>query len=85
MSRTFDEVRGQALELNPEERGLLAEELLDSLRSEEDILLDDEYAVEIQRRVAEIKAGTAKLIPADESIARARRAVNDVRRTARRG
>jgi putative addiction module component (TIGR02574 family) len=85
MSRTFEKLRGEAMELNPEERGLLAEELLDSLRSEEDIELDEAYAAEIQRRVAEIKDGTAKLVSADDAIASARRAVNDVRRAARRG
>ena len=71
--------------LSPEERGHLAEELLDSVRSDEDVEWDDEYAAEIQRRAAEIEAGTAKLISADEAIASARQAVNDVRRTTRRG
>jgi len=85
MSRTFEEVRDQAMALSPEERGHLAEELLDSVRSDEDAEWDDEYSAEIQRRVAEIEAGTAKLISADEAIASARQAVNDVRRTTRRG
>jgi len=85
MSRTFEEVRDQAMALSPEERGHLAEELLDSVRSDEDVEWDDEYTAEIQRRVAEIDAGTAKLISADEAIASARQAVNDVRRTTRRG
>jgi putative addiction module component (TIGR02574 family) len=85
MSRTFEEVRSEALALTPEERGHLGEELLDSVESEEGIEWDDDYAAEIQRRVAEVRAGTAKMVSADEAFAEARRAVDDVRRTARRG
>jgi len=70
--------------LSPEERGHLADELLDSVESD-GIQWDEEYEAEIERRVAEVRAGTAKLIPAEEAIASARRAVKDVRRTARRG
>jgi putative addiction module component (TIGR02574 family) len=85
MSRTFEEVRDEAMALSPEERGHLAEQLLDSVQSNDDAEWDQPYASEIQRRVAEIEAGTAKLVPADEAIASAKRAVDDVRRTARRG
>jgi putative addiction module component (TIGR02574 family) len=85
MSRTFEEVRNEALALTPEERGNLAEELLDSVESGEGIDWDADYAAEIQRRVAEVRAGTAKMVSADEAIAVARHAVDDVRRTARRG
>jgi putative addiction module component (TIGR02574 family) len=78
-------VRNEALALTPEERGYLGEELLDSVETEDGVEWDDEYAAEIQRRVAEVRAGTAKMVSADEAIAAARRAVDDVRRTARRG
>jgi putative addiction module component (TIGR02574 family) len=84
MSRTFEEVRNEAMALKPNERGQLAEELLDSVQVNEDSSWDEEYAAEIQRRLAEVRAGTAKMIPAEEAIAAARRAVDDVRRTARR-
>ncbi|HEV7570280.1 MAG TPA: addiction module protein [Thermoanaerobaculia bacterium] len=70
--------------LTPEEREHLAEELLDSVE-DEGIEWDEEYAAEIQRRVAEIDAGTAELVDSDEAIAAARRAIDDVRRTAPRG
>lgn len=63
MSRTFEEVRDEAMALSPEERGQLAEQLLDSVQSNDDAEWDQPYASEIQRRVAEIEAGTAKLIP----------------------
>jgi putative addiction module component (TIGR02574 family) len=85
MSRTFEEVRDEALALSPEDRAHLADELMESLPVEHGIEWDDEYAAEIQRRVAEVRAGTAKMVSADEAIAAARRAVDDVRRTARRG
>jgi putative addiction module component (TIGR02574 family) len=85
MSRTFEEVRNEAMALPPEERGHLGEELLDSVESDEGIEWDDDYKAEIQRRVAEVRAGTAKMVSADEAFAEARRAVDDVRRTARRG
>jgi putative addiction module component (TIGR02574 family) len=85
MPRSFEEVRDEAMALSPEDRGNLAEELLESLPIGEGIQWDDEYAAEIQRRVAEVRAGTAKMVPADEAIAAARRAVDDIRRTARRG
>ncbi|HEV7486044.1 MAG TPA: addiction module protein [Thermoanaerobaculia bacterium] len=78
-------MRDQAMTLTPEERGQLAEELLDSVESDKGIEWDDEYAAEIRRRVAEVRAGTAKMVSADEAIAAARRAIDDVRRTARRG
>jgi len=71
--------------LSAEERGHLAKELLDSVESDEGIEWDDEYAAEIQRRVLEVRAGTAKMVSADDAIAAAREAVNDVRRTARQG
>jgi putative addiction module component (TIGR02574 family) len=84
MSRTYEEVREEVMALTPEERGHLAAELLDSVESDEAIEWDDEYAAEIQRRVAEVRAGTAKMVSAEHAIAAAREAVNDVRRTARR-
>jgi len=70
--------------LSPEERGHLGEELLDSVESGETIEWDDDYAAEIQRRVAEVRAGTAQMVSAEEAIAAAREAVNDVRRTSQR-
>jgi putative addiction module component (TIGR02574 family) len=66
MSRTFEEVRDQAMELSLEERSWLAEQLWDSARTADEREIDQAWAVEIERRVAEIDAGTAKLIPGDE-------------------
>jgi putative addiction module component (TIGR02574 family) len=85
MSRTFEEVRNEALALSPEDRGHLADELLDSLPSEERIEWDDEYSAEIQRRVAEIDAGTAETVDSDEAVANVRRLLDDARQTSSRG
>jgi putative addiction module component (TIGR02574 family) len=68
MSRTFEEVRDQAMELTTEERGWLAEQLWDSARTAEEREIDEAWDKEVERRVAEIDAGTAKLIPGDEVI-----------------
>jgi putative addiction module component (TIGR02574 family) len=84
MSRTFEEVRNEALALTPEERGHLAEELLDSVESEDETEWDDEYGAEIQRRVAEIDAGTADTVDSDEAIANVRRLLNNARQTSSR-
>jgi putative addiction module component (TIGR02574 family) len=84
MSQTYEEARNKAMALNPEERGHLAEELLDSVESDEGIQWDDEYAAEIERRVAEVRAGTAKTIDSDEAIANVRRLLNDARQTSSR-
>jgi putative addiction module component (TIGR02574 family) len=84
MSQTFEEVRNQAMALTPEERGHLAEELLDSVESDEGIEWDDEYAAEIQRRVAEIDDGTAHTTDSDEAIANVRQLLDDARQTSSR-
>lgn len=67
--------------LSPEERGHLAEELIVSVGAHDGNQWDDEYAAEIQRRVAEIDAGTAETIDSDEAIANIRQLLNDARQT----
>jgi putative addiction module component (TIGR02574 family) len=68
MSRTFEEVRDYAMELTVEERSWLAEDLWDSARTAEEREIDEAWGKEIDRRVAEVDAGTATLIPADDVI-----------------
>jgi hypothetical protein len=48
--------------------------------TDQDFEFDPAYAAEIQRRVAEVDAGTAELVDADEAIARARRVLEEVRK-----
>jgi putative addiction module component (TIGR02574 family) len=73
MSTPFDTLQSEALKLSAEERARLAERLLASLFQDE--ALESEWSSEVERRIAEIEAGRAKLIPAAEAINRARAAI----------
>jgi putative addiction module component (TIGR02574 family) len=71
MTTLVDELSQKALELPAEERVLLAERLLATVH-EVDPEVEAAWDVEIQRRLAEIDRGTAKLIPAEEVFAKVR-------------
>jgi putative addiction module component (TIGR02574 family) len=73
MSSQFDAVESQALKLTAEERAQLADRLISSIFEDHEI--EAAWAAEVERRVDEIESGRAKLIPASESIARARAAI----------
>lgn len=73
MSNQLEIVEAQALKLSPEERGQLADRLITSLFEDHEI--EDAWAAEVERRIEEIESGRAKLIPAADSIARARAAI----------
>ena len=66
MSRTFTELWQEAAELTEEERASLAGLLIESLESEPDSDVEAAWAAEIEKRVAELDAGTAKTIPWEE-------------------
>jgi putative addiction module component (TIGR02574 family) len=68
MSRTFEEVREEAMALSPEDRGCLAEELWDSNRTSDEVEIDRAWALEVARRSAEIDAGIGTLIPGEDVI-----------------
>ena len=72
MPSLIDELSQKARALPPEERVRLAEELLATVQECDDEV-DAAWDEEIKRRIAEIDAGTAKLIPAEEVFAEARR------------
>ena len=73
MSDQLDIVEVQALKLPPEERAQLADRLVDSLFKDQNI--EDAWSAEVERRIEEVESGRAKLIPAADSIARARAAI----------
>ena len=73
MSDQLDIVEAQALKLPPEERAQLADRLVASLFKDQNI--EDAWSAEVERRIEEIESGRAKLIPAADSIARARVAI----------
>jgi putative addiction module component (TIGR02574 family) len=73
MSTLVEELSARAKSLPPEDRARLAEELLESLEESPESEVEAAWDLEIERRVAEIEAGTAKLIAAQDVHAEARR------------
>lgn len=73
MSSQLEVVEAQALKLAAEERVRLADRLIASLFEDHEV--EEAWAVEVERRIADIESGRSKLIPAAESIARARAAL----------
>lgn len=76
MSNQLEMVEAQALKLSPEERAQLADRLIASLFDDQEI--ESAWATEVERRIEEIEGGRTKLIPAADSIARARAAIKSV-------
>jgi putative addiction module component (TIGR02574 family) len=73
MPSQLESLEKQALQLTPEERAQLADRLLASLFEDHDI--EDAWETEVERRVEAIESGRSAMIPASESIARARAAI----------
>lgn len=73
MSNLLAELSQRARALPPEERAKLAEELLASLQEDADPEVEADGDEEIRRRVDEVERGVAKLVPAEEVFAEARR------------
>ena len=74
MPALVDELSRKALSLPPAERVRLAEELLATVQPK-DAEVETAWDEEIKRRIAEIDAGMAKLIPAEEVFAELRRLI----------
>ena len=66
MPTLVEELSARAMTLSVEDRARLAEELLQSLVQESESEVETAWDREIERRVAEVEAGTVKLIPAQE-------------------
>ena len=69
---SIDEIKTEALKLNPATRARLARDLLASLDTLEAADLEQLWLDEAVRRDDELDQGTARLQPADEVLARAR-------------
>jgi len=81
MSRSYEEIRDEALELSDDERAALAEELYNSTLTDEERALEGEW----DRRADDLVCGKVKAIPADEAIAEAHAALAaDARRASSR-
>ena len=74
MQTQFETLEAEALKLPADERAKLTKHLIASLG--EDGEIEEAWAAETERRIAEIEAGTIQLIPAAGAIARARTALN---------
>lgn len=64
MRPVAEEIESAALGLPREQRAYLAERLIASL--DEDTEVEQAWAVEIRRRVAELRSGTVQAVPGDE-------------------
>ena len=73
MNILVQDLSRQARALPPEDRALLAEELLASLQDDAESGVDAAWDAEIKRRLEQVNNGTATLIPAEEVHAQARR------------
>lgn len=73
MSNQVEQLEAEAMKLTPEERARLADRLLASLSDDSEI--EEAWAVEVERRIADIEAGRAPVVPAADAIARARDAL----------
>lgn len=75
MSTLVEELSAKARALSAEDRARLAEDLLASLEQspESSTTAEAAWDQEIQRRVEDVKSGTAKLVPAEEVYAETRR------------
>jgi putative addiction module component (TIGR02574 family) len=73
MSRQVEVLEAEAMKLTAEERARLADRLIASLSVDAEI--EEAWAAEVERRIAEIEAGRARVVPAADAIARARDAL----------
>ncbi len=73
METDLEKVEAEALKLTPGERAALAQRLRASL--EEDAEIEEAWALEVERRIAEVESGAVQLIPIEEALARVRAAL----------
>lgn len=73
MDTELEKVEAEALKLRPGERAALAQRLLASL--EEDNEIEEAWAQEVERRIAEVESGAVQLIPIEEALTRVRAAL----------
>lgn len=70
METQLEILEAQALKLTAAERAAFAQMLLASL--DEDLEIDNAWAEEVERRIAEVEAGVVQVIPIAEAVARVR-------------
>jgi putative addiction module component (TIGR02574 family) len=70
MARTLDELRDEALTLDVEERGALADSIWESFLTDEEREIQSAWTVEAERRLADFRSGTATAVPWEDVKAR---------------
>lgn len=73
MSTQLATLEAEVLKLPPEDRVLLADHVLASLRAQDGV--EEAWGVEIDRRLAQVEAGAVSLIPVEQAVQRARQAL----------
>ena len=73
MSAMLDELSKKAQTLSVEERAQLAQELLESVERDSDPEVQAAWEAEIESRIAKYERGEARLVPAEDVFAAARR------------
>ena len=73
MPTLAEELSERARALSPEDRALFVEHLLESLPDESESEVEAAWDREIARRVEQVRSEAARLIPAEEVHAQARR------------
>ena len=73
METQLEILESEALKLTIGERAALAQRLLASL--DKDAEIEDAWAAEIERRIAEVESGAVQVIPIAEALARVRAAL----------
>ena len=69
---TYNEIMSAAMTLSPDEREMLAEDLIASLDAEDQATIDRLWVEEAERRYKEIADGLVKPIPGEEVMNRLR-------------
>lgn len=73
MGNQLELLEAEALKLTPGERAAFAQLLLASL--DEDAGIEEAWAVETERRIADIESGAVKAIPISDALAQVRAAL----------
>ncbi len=70
MGNRLEILQAEALTLTSGERAAFAQLLLASL--DEDAEIEDAWAIEVERRIAEVETGSVQVIPIADALAQAR-------------
>ena len=73
MENQLEVLEAEALKLTSGERAALAQVLLASL--DEDAEIEEAWAVEVERRIADVENGTVRVIPIADALAQVRAAL----------